>query len=585
MRSWSILAVAVLLLAGVAVGAWLLLPRAGLPAGGLVQSAPAGELKVIMRVDEAAVGTRAFDVVVEDRDGRPSDVAEVKLRFTMTEMDMGVSQVTAQRVGAGHYQARGPYFTMVGDWNVDVGLLRDGQAPLQAAFRVAVAAPGEASGPLNPLVVDAPALQAGRQLYAANCVPCHGVSGRGDGPNAAGLNPRPADFSQHMIPGKHTDGQVFLWIRDGFPGTAMPAWKDRLGEQQIWQLVIYLRTFGQPGAQASTTAQAGPSAEPQPTAPSVPSAQEPLPPLVFARQGNLWRSDGSGAPPRQLTSFGEGGFAEYPTLSPDGARIAFVLLTPPPMTATLPLPSSTLMVMNADGGGQQTVWKPAQGQLGLPAWAKDGRSLYVAGNGADPDPSSARQLQIFRLDLDGGARQALLDDVLDPTLSPDGSRLAYLKLGADGYSMSLMVAAPDGSGAKEIVKGDAFQGFYAPRFSPDGRRIVVAAIGGPETDSQGNPRTAAAPSLVDGLLGLLAPPAAEAHGLPWDLWVVDVDGSGLRRLAAINEDLPMAAFSPDGQRIAVQGGGGIYLMDSDGRNLRKIDPIGDHGGLDWAARR
>ena len=147
--------------------------------------------------------------------------------------------------------------------------------------------------------------------------------------------------------------------------------------------------------------------------------------------------------------------------------------------------------------------------------------------------------------------------------------------------MSLNVAAPDGSNSRELIGGKDFQGFYAPRFSPDGKRIVVAAIGGPPTDPQGNPIKASAPSPLDRLLGLFEPPTAEAHGLPWDLWTVNADGTGLRRLTTFYEDLPMAVFSPDGKQLAVMALGGIYLMDADGSRLRRIDQVGDHGGLDW----
>ena len=187
----------------------------------------------------------------------------------------------------------------------------------------------------------------------------------------------------------------------------------------------------------------------------------------------------------------------------------------------------------------------------------------------------------MRIDLATGAKQPLLNDALDPSLSPNGTQLAYLKLSENGYTMSLHLAAPDGSGSHELIGGQDFQGFYAPRFSPDGKQIIVAAIGGPETDQQGNPIKASAPSPMDRLLGLFEPPTAEAHGLPWDLWVVNSDGSGLRRLTSFYEDLPMAAFSPDGKQIAVIGLGGIYLMEADGSRLRRIDPAGDHGGLDW----
>jgi Tol biopolymer transport system component len=143
-------------------------------------------------------------------------------------------------------------------------------------------------------------------------------------------------------------------------------------------------------------------------------------------------------------------------------------------------------------------------------------------------------------------------------------------------------ANADGSGARTLIDGQEFQGFYAPRFTPDGQKIVVAAIGGPEIDSQGNPvAPPSSASPLDGLLSLLAPASAEAHGLPWDLWIINTDGSGLRRITRFYEDLPMATFSPDGKQIAVMAAGGVYLLDADGANLRRIDPIGDHGGLDW----
>jgi Tol biopolymer transport system component len=246
-----------------------------------------------------------------------------------------------------------------------------------------------------------------------------------------------------------------------------------------------------------------------------------------------------------------------------------------------------LYVMNLDGSGLRQVWKPEQGLLGIPAWTPDGRSLYVAANGLKnaADGSSERLLQIVRVDVASGAAQPLLNDALDPAISRDGKQMAYLKLGQDGFTMSLVLAAPDGSGARTLIEGKEFQGFYAPRFSPDGKRVVVAAIGGPETDPQGKP--VAPPSgfsPFDAVLGWLAPPTAEAHGLPWDLWGVNTDGSGLRRLTTIYEDLPMAAFAPDGTQIVMMGAGGIYRMDADGGHLRRIDPVGDHGGLDWAGR-
>jgi tricorn protease-like protein len=69
------------------------------------------------------------------------------------------------------------------------------------------------------------------------------------------------------------------------------------------------------------------------------------------------------------------------------------------------------------------------------------------------------------------------------------------------------------------------------------------------------------------------------------LWAINTDGTGLRRLTNFYEDLPMVAFAPDGKQIAVMGYSGIYLMNPDGSNLRRIDQLGDHGGLDWLPGR
>jgi mono/diheme cytochrome c family protein len=593
MRSWRVIALVAALIAAVAIGGWLL-GRNRLSATGVAQTAKAGELSVTLRMDAAALGQRVVDLMVADAAGKPVDVGQVRLRFAMIGMDMGNTEIDAQPVNAGHFQARGQFFTMAGDWLVEATLLRDGKTPLLVPFTTAIAAPGETSGPINPYQPNPQTILAGQKLYLSNCVPCHGAGGKGDGPAGVGLNPRPGDFTQHMVPGKHTDGQVFLWIANGYPNSAMPAWSPRLTDEQIWQLVGYLRTFGQTSSQNQMAGQVTPgagTAQPQATplqqfSAQVPNAQEPLPPLIFARQGNIWRSPGSGGAPQPITKFQDGAYAEYPTIAPDDSTIAFVVITPAPVTATLPLPSSTLYVMDADGTNMRAIWKPDQGLLGMPTWSGDGQALYIAANGvklpqggaAQP---TARDLQIVRIDLATEAKQPLLNDALDPSISHDGSQLAYLKLSEDGYTMSLNVAAPDGSGSHELIGGADFQGFYAPRFAPDGKQIIVAAIGGPQTDAQGDPIKASTPSALDRLLGMFEPPTAEAHGLPWDLWLVNIDGTGLRRLTSFYEDLPMAVFAPDGKQIAVMGLGGIYLMEADGSRLRRIDSVGDHGGLDW----
>jgi copper transport protein len=96
----------------------------------------------------------------------------------------------------------------------------------------------------NPIPPTAASIAAGQQLYAqSGCADCHGPEGRGDGPLAPALRPRPADFRVHMQAG-HTDGELFDWITNGVPGTAMPTYGQQLAETERWNLINFIRTFG-----------------------------------------------------------------------------------------------------------------------------------------------------------------------------------------------------------------------------------------------------------------------------------------------------------------------------------------------------
>ena len=99
-------------------------------------------------------------------------------------------------------------------------------------------------------------LAAGAALYIRNCVYCHGDLLDGQGHFASGFNPQPADFVGPNTIAQLAEGYVFWRIAKGGPGlpkestpwnSAMPAWEDRLTEEQIWQLVYYLyETTGHP---------------------------------------------------------------------------------------------------------------------------------------------------------------------------------------------------------------------------------------------------------------------------------------------------------------------------------------------------
>ena len=90
------------------------------------------------------------------------------------------------------------------------------------------------------------------------------------------------------------------------------------------------------------------------------------------------------------------------------------------------------------------------------------------------------------------------------------------------------------------------------------------------------------------LLDFLAKPAY-ANGDLWDLWVVDIDGSNLKPVTALGEDLPVAAWSPDGRQLAFLGGGsassaeaGVAVVAPEDRVLRRLTTQPGHRGLDWS---
>ncbi|HZX59107.1 MAG TPA: cytochrome c [Mucilaginibacter sp.] len=105
-------------------------------------------------------------------------------------------------------------------------------------------APKPAQDVKNPIAVDKTILAEGKALYAANCAPCHGDKGRGDGVAAAALNPKPADHTSATVQAE-TDGSLFWKLTQG--RNPMPSYQKILNDKQRWELVCYIRTLSKDG--------------------------------------------------------------------------------------------------------------------------------------------------------------------------------------------------------------------------------------------------------------------------------------------------------------------------------------------------
>ena len=109
------------------------------------------------------------------------------------------------------------------------------------------------SGVENPLRKDGAKFKEqvakGGETYIRNCVYCHGDNLDGQGHFAKGFNPPPANFQDPGTIAMLQEAYLFWRIAKGGPGlpkestpwnSVMPAWEERLTEEQIWQVIMYL---------------------------------------------------------------------------------------------------------------------------------------------------------------------------------------------------------------------------------------------------------------------------------------------------------------------------------------------------------
>lgn len=305
--------------------------------------------------------------------------------------------------------------------------------------------------------------------------------------------------------------------------------------------------------------------------------------IIYAKDGGLWVLEPATAALRQLATIPPRTYIGAPAVSPDGQRIVYSLYDV--KRATEKKDNGTdLYIMTIDGQNQQLLLEHdiIGAWFSEPEWAPDGKTLLFTRRDTKGKES------IERLTLQGAKRETLLAEATSPALTPDGKQLAYLVTDPQSYTQDLWIANADGSNPKRLLGDPDFEALVNPRISPDGQRIAFVGVGGPD---QQPPRKAAsidspAQPRLDSLLGRwLMPPTAQAHGIPYNIWTVKLDGTDLRRLTLdLEVELPSLAWSPDNTWLAFTSDKGLNAVAADGSALHFFGRDFAVGGMDWYMR-
>ena len=244
--------------------------------------------------------------------------------------------------------------------------------------------------------------------------------------------------------------------------------------------------------------------------------------FVTSRDGDYaiygMRADGSG---EGRLSEGEGGesgtpaevgFQLEPAWSPDGRRIAFTSRRDG---------RSHIYVMQADGTGTRRISSGKHTDSG-PTWSPGGTQIAFE-----------RDQQLFVMTPDGtGLRRVtatLGGEERDPSWSPDGDWLAFIRRKPGWSTREIWRVRPDGSGIAQVTKLNADSA--TPGWSRDSRRIVFSS---------------------------------NASDNRYQVYEIGADGRGLRRLTFQPGEYFDPSWSPDGTLLLLERDGIVYVRNADG---------------------
>jgi Tol biopolymer transport system component len=247
---------------------------------------------------------------------------------------------------------------------------------------------------------------------------------------------------------------------------------------------------------------------------------------------------------RQITFLS--GDAVAPDWSADGRLIVF--------EHDVPGECANVALMNADGSGLIEFPDPTLCQ-GDASFTPDGsRIIFDRFDGVDE--------AFWSMDLNGNDQHRIGPCCFDPTVSPNGKRLSFVRSNGQTTGFALFTSKVDGSNLFQVTPFE-FDVAVKQDWSPDGEHLVFTKDG------------------------------AEPDGLSPNVATIRPDGTRLRLLTHFQgQDLAAFAgsYSPDGRwivfRIEDHGLFGLFKMHPDGTHVTTIIPLSSFKPrvIDWGAR-
>ena len=263
--------------------------------------------------------------------------------------------------------------------------------------------------------------------------------------------------------------------------------------------------------------------------------------IAFIQGPDVYTMNSDGSDVKQLTNLGPDSGSAWESWSPDGKQIVFNEYRPPDFLGQL-------WLMNADGSNQRLLF--AEGDLDeeRPSFTPDGASVVFSRCQLDGETCTLYQIKTDGSGLTPVTKFDFGIQDLSAVYSPVAGKLAFTSVARGGIICAIYLTIAQGSKPHEITppRLSARQ----PDWAPDGTKVAFSThCGNPENE---------------------------------EIWVVDANGSGLRRLTKNGNDYFSGphdyhpSWSPQGDAIVFErdapdfSSSGIFIMKADGSRPTKV---------------